>query len=179
MSIIKFAPKRKQATQSGMGSTLCIALLDHFDSLKEAPTTGTAAGDTATITDTHTFKTVGGKAMGFIKIPLMATNNGKYDMKTEGDNPAAPKFVSSFEGMAVGLEPAQIEWIQALKGQNCIVLVRDAECSSGVFMQIGCDCKPVEALTFEWSSDNNQLKIAGKAECILKQYKGAITEMTF
>lgn len=178
MATIKFAPQRKQATQAGLGSTLCIALLDHFDSLKEAPTTGTAAGDTATITDTHTFKTVGGKAMGFIKIPLMATNTGKYDMKSEGEFPSE-KTVSSFEGVAVGLSAEQVEWIRGLKGQNCIVLVRDAECGNGRFVQIGCDCKPVESLKFEWSSEDNKLKIMGKAECELKDYKGVITEMTY
>lgn len=175
---IKFKPTRKTATDPGMGGTLYLAVLDTFDEIAEPPTVGVAAGDTTTIVDDHTFLTVGGKAQGFIKIPLMNTNKNKYGFKLSGESPAQIT-TSEFEGIAVGLDAAQIEWIQELKGKPVIALVEDAECQSGRIVQVGCKCRPINSIGVEWMSSDNELKITGSAPyCMLKDYKGVITEIT-
>jgi len=178
MSILKFKPTSKQATQPGMGGTIYLAPIDVFDAIATAPSTGTVAGATTTIVDDHTFITIATKMQGFVKIPLIATKSGKYGFKTEGDFPAE-KTVSEFEAMAVGLDATQTEWIKALKGKPMIALIEDAECQAGRIVQIGCKCKPVASVKFEWSSDNNELKMTGSAECMLNDYQGVITEMTY
>lgn len=175
---IKFLPKAKKAGEPGMGADLYIALLDDFNVLQSPSTLETFAGETATIVDTHSFKqpvpAVPGLTVGFLRIPLTATKSGNYSTKQEGEFPAQ-MTVSEFSGRAVGLDAAQIEWLKKVKGQHVIVIVKEADCKGGKMYQIGCDCKPVESLNFEFSSENNELKLSGKAECDLAEYKGTLT----
>lgn len=179
---IKFLPKAKKAGEPGMGADLYIALLEDFDQLKSPSSLETFEGETATIIDTHTFKPWSGpvppggptKVVGFLRIPLTATKSGNYSTKQEGEFPAQ-MTVSEFQGRAVGLDASQIEWLKKIKGQHVIVIVKEADCKGGKMYQIGCDCKPVESLNFEFSSENNELKLSGKAECDLAEYKGTLT----
>jgi hypothetical protein len=178
---LKAQPKRVKAKQPGMGGYIWVALLDQFNIIQQPPPTGTGtvAGDEALITATHTFITTGITAPsvnGFIKIPLIPSKSGKFGFKSEGEYPAE-KTVADIEAMAVGLDRVQVEMIKRMKGQNVLMLMQDAECDNPVIWQIGCDCKPVDSMKFEFSSDNNELKITGKAECILNEYQGAITLM--
>ena len=179
MTKVKVQPTRVQAKEPGMGGYLWIADIDMFNVIqKPLPTfTGTTAGDEATITGTHTFKTVGGiTTNGWIKIPLIPTNSGKYMTKREGDHPSK-RTASSFEGQAVGLDAPQLEVLKRFKGRNILALVQDAECGNEKVYQIGCDCKPVDELGYEFDSENNIVKLTGSAQCDLAVYSGTITLM--
>lgn len=179
MSKLKAQPNRVHAKEPGMGGYLWIADIDQFNVLqKPLPVfTGTTAGDEATITGTHTFKTQPGVTTnGFVKIPLIPTNSGKYMSKREGDYPSK-KTASSFECQATGLDAAQLEMLKRFKGRNLIALVQDAECGNEKIYQIGCDCKPVDELGFEYDSETNIVKLTGSAQCDLAVYAGTITLM--
>lgn len=178
-AVLKGQPTRAKAKQAGIGGYLWIASLEEFNVLqKPLPTgTGTTAGDEATITGNHTFKTNAGTTTnGFIKFPLVPTKSGKWEMKTEGDYPSE-KVVSSFEVMATGINAVQLEMIKRIKGYNLIALIQDAECDDETIYQIGCDCKPVDSIKVEFSSEDNILKLSGKAECVANEYAGTITLM--
>ena len=176
---LKAQPIRTKARQPGMGGYIWVGLLDQFDVIHKplATGTGTVAGDEGVITGTHTFivpLVSPPTTNGLIKIPLIPTKSGKFGFKTEGDYPAE-KIVSDIEAMAVGLSKIDIEMIKRLKGQPIIAFVQDAECDDETIYQVGCDCKPVDSMKFEFSSDNNELKITMKAECIVNEYAGALT----
>lgn len=180
MSKLKAHPSRVQAKEPGMGGFLWIADIEQFNVLqKPLPVfTGSTVGDEATITANHTFKTLAGfTTNGFIKIPLIPTNSGKYMSKREGDYPSK-KTVSSFEGQATGLNAAQLEMLKRFKGLNLIVLVQDAECGNEKVYQIGCDCKPVDELAYEFDSETNIVKLTGSAQCDLAVYSGTIAIQT-
>lgn len=178
MALLKAQPGRNKAKNVGISANLYIAPVDLFQVIQKPAVlvgAGVSLGDEATIVTAHTFKTAT-PANGFVKIPLVGINNGKFEIKTEGEFPAE-KIVSSFEGIAVGLSAEQLEMIKRLKGQNMIVLLEDAECENGKVYQLGCDCKPVASLKFDYNTDDNKLKISGSAECIPNIYTGAITLM--
>lgn len=179
MSRLKAQPTRVQAKEPGMGGYLWIADVDMFNVIqKPLPVfTGTVAGDEATITGTHTFKTGMGPATnGWIRIPLIPTNSGKFMSKRDGEFPSE-KTVSSFEAQAVATNATQLEMLRRFKGKNIIALVQDAECNGETVYQIGCECKPCDGLKFEIDSETNIVKLTGSAQCDLAVYTGTITLM--
>jgi hypothetical protein len=180
--IIKFEPKEKGSSQPGLGSTLYVALKSWFDEIKEAPTTGTVAGQIVEIVDDHTFKNRADaptKKYGFVKIPLMPVKTGEWDFKQDGEFPAVITS-SSVKAAAVGLSAEQVEWIQGLSNKNAIIILEEKECQ-GVKkrVQIGCDCNPIPNVKFAYSSKDNILNIEAMAECHVRWYKGAISEYQY
>ncbi len=172
MPTLKQQPSRVKAQKPGIRSYLYIALLDIFNVI-QVPTPGTGVGVNATITTDHTFKTTTPGTNGFIKIPLAGLENGKFNFKSEGNFPAM-KEMTSFEANTVGLSTEQLEMIEAIGGQPCIALVTAADCKEPTVWQAGCECDPV-IINWEFTTDNNILKLSGQSECAPNKYTGAIT----
>jgi hypothetical protein len=84
------------------------------------------------------------------------------------------KEMTSFEANTVGLSTEQLEMIEAIGGQPCIALVTAADCKEPTVWQAGCECDPV-IINWEFTTDNNILKISGQSECAPNKYTGVIT----
>ena len=164
----------KKNGSPGIGATVYLAPLASFDALA-GYSTGTAQGDSVKITADHTFLT--GK--GFIKVystqefsDMTGETTGEADSKTMNWNvkcwlPGASAEASEFVK-------------NALNEDGFVLLVKDADCSSGNVYQIGTHCSPAKPeAKFESGTLGNGKKgfeITFKAALpFLQFYEGEIT----
>lgn len=181
---LKRRPVAVTASQPGVGRFLYIAAVEEFTTIASPlPSgTGTAVGDEATITANHTFRVPSplpsvGFVNGFIRIPLLAKDSGKWTTKNVGEPPAM-KTESMFEVDATGTNAEQIEMLKRLHGKEIIALIQEADCDNPKLVQIGYDCKVVDALKFDFDKSTNRMKLSGVADCYPAFYEGALTLMT-
>lgn len=184
MSYLKRRPVQVTANHPGVGRYLYIAGTKEFATIASPlPSgTGTVVGDEATINSNHTFIVPSplpsvGFVNGFIRIPLLAKDSGKWTTKNVGEPPAM-KVETMFEVDATGTNPEQIEMLKRLHGEEIIALIQEADCDAPKLVQIGCDCKVVDALKFDFDKSTNRMKLSGVADCYPAFYEGALTLMT-
>jgi hypothetical protein len=185
MSYLKRRPVAVTASHPGVGRYLYIAATKEFTSIASPlPTgTGTVVGDEAIISANHTFRVPSplpsvGFVNGFIRIPLLAKDDSaKWTTKNVGEPPAM-KVETMFEVNATGTNPEQIEMLKRLQGEEIIALIQEADCDDPKLVQIGCDCKVVDALKFDFDKSTNKMKFSGVADCYPAFYEGALTLMT-
>lgn len=185
MSYLKRRPVAVTASHPGVGRYLYIASTEEFTTIASPlPTgTGTVVGDEAIISTNHTFRVPSplpsvGFVNGFIRIPLLAKDDSaKWTTKNVGEPPAM-KVETMFEVNATGTNPEQIEMLKRLQGKEIIALIQEADCDNPKLVQIGCDCKVVDALKFDFDKSTNKMKLSGVADCYPAFYEGALTLMT-
>jgi len=119
----------------GLLGYVYLALERDFATIAKAPKTGTKAGDTAIITDKHTFK----DGKGFSKVYMtLDSNTLKAALVGERDGKG---YKISLEGFHPGNKAEVLEFARVVKNLGLIVLVPDAD---GTYIQVGAEGLPVE-----------------------------------
>ena len=145
-----------------------------FATIAKAPafSATAAAGTSAVIATSHTFKT----GLGFLRIYITLDSN---ELKAEvvGERDGRGQKIS-FEGFHPGNKAESIELFNLMKNTDGIMLVPDAD---GTYIQVGTDGLPVEM-----SPSYGSGKLSGgrrgttlKGECYakaLRLYKGDVVE---
>lgn len=129
-----------QNTLSGVGDYVLIAPVRDFQTIScpEAPFTN--PGDEVKILSPHVFKA--GKA--FAKWTLAPEKN-KLDGAASGDK-GFQRFGQTLEVMVQGSYAILHEAIKNIMNVPLIVLVPDANCATGLWYQLGCECQ------YAWAS---------------------------
>ncbi|UOQ99894.1 2-phosphosulfolactate phosphatase [Hymenobacter sp. 5317J-9] len=127
-------PNGEDNTPGLLGYVL-LALERDFATIAKAPKLGAAAGDTAIITDAHTFKAT----KGFVKVYMtLDSNTLKAALVGERDGKG---YKISFEGFHPGNKASVLEFARVVKNLGLIMLVPDAD---GTYLQVGSEGLPVE-----------------------------------
>jgi hypothetical protein len=150
-----------------------LAPTDWFTTIEEAPSTGTNAGDTATIADAHTFVS-SPTAHGWLKFQVIPGKEGNFKMATEGEYPNQ-KTKTSFMLQMVGLNAAQVEFAKQSKNRRFIALIADGNCGNESYWNIGCKCRPVILTQNDYDSDTNIWTVSGEAMCAPALYTDTAT----
>jgi len=134
MYVYRNLPEPKNVL-SGIGDYVLIAPVRDFTTIKcpEAPFTN--PGDEVTIRSPHVFKA--GKA--FAKW-FLAPEKNKLDAAASGDK-GFQRFQQTLEIMIPGSWAVQHEAVKNIINVPLIVLAPDANCASGLWYQLGCDCQ--------------------------------------
>jgi hypothetical protein len=119
----------------GLLGYILTAREDDFLLIAKAPKTGTTAGETAIIADTHTFKPTKGWTKQYITLD---SNQLKADIVGERDGRGVKV---SFEGFHPGNKAEVLEFARVVKNLGLIMLVPDAD---GTYLQVGAEGLPVE-----------------------------------
>ena len=127
-------PKGQDNTP-GLRGYVLTADEDDFDTIAKAPKTGTKAGDTAVITEPHTFKPGKGWTKQYITLD---SNQLKGSIVGERDGRG---MKIEFDGFHPGNRAEALEFFRVVKNLGLIMLVPDAD---GVFLQIGAEGLPAE-----------------------------------
>ncbi len=149
-------------TEGGM-SAVYGAPVDWFTTIEEAPASGSAAGDTATIADAHTFVSTP-TAHGWLKFVVVPGKEGNFKVAREGEYPNQ-KTKTTFVAQMVGLSAAQVEFAKQSKNRRFIFLIADGNCGNESYWNIGCKCRPVIITQSDYDSETNIWTIAGEAMC--------------
>ncbi|MVN77736.1 hypothetical protein GO988_15490 [Hymenobacter sp. HMF4947] len=120
----------------GLLGYVLVAREDAFSKIAKAPKTGTTAGETAIITDNHTFTNADD---GFAKVYLTLDSNMLKAAITGERDGRGLKI--SFEGFHPGNNAEALEFMRIVKNLGLIILVPDAD---GTYLQVGAEGLPVE-----------------------------------
>ncbi len=126
--------KKPKNTITGITDEVYIALLDWFEpnGIKQ-PGMWVEYGDEVLIKNTHTF--LPGK--GFLKFSL-TPNKNEYNAQCIGDL-GFLKFANEVKALLPGTYATLHETLYLLTGKAAIVLVKDADCASRMYYQIGTE----------------------------------------
>lgn len=158
-------------TEGGI-SAVYLAPVDWFTTIEEAPATGTAAGETATIADAHAF--TNSPAHGWLKMKVIPGKEGNFKMAKEGEYPNQ-KNKTSFTAQMVGLSATQVEFAKQSNNRRFIALVADGNCGAEKYWNIGCKCRPVILTQNDYDSETNIWTVSGEAMCAPAHYTDTAT----
>ncbi len=145
----------------GVANKIYLAPLSWFDELQEAPAVETTPGLNIIITTTHTF-TVASPLRGFVEMyttPRSAEFSAKQvgDIDSYGIDNVIEAWSPSISAPLFSLMAAQDEYI---------VLVKDIDCSTPRYFQLGTSCSP--ALKREWEFKTGKAGGEGKKGTTIK-----------
>ena len=152
------------------------APLTFFETIPQLPTSGIAAGDTATLSSDFVFDT----NMGWIELYNELFKGSDLGWKNAGDE-ASPNWTSSLKGQITGMTPQLTEQFANLIGLPGILLVFD---SDGSVWAMGTKLNPVFAM-FDGRTDvlmGSGAKGTGfefKSAALPYLYTGAVDLMPF
>ena len=125
----------------GVGFELYACPIKDFTLIAEPPDTETTPGEDIVITDDHTF--TGGK--GFRKI-YTTPRSGEVNHTQAGDIDSMG-MNGEFNGFSPGINEALFSLLS--KDEDLIVLVKDSNCSTARYWQLGTSCLPAKIMGSE------------------------------
>ncbi len=167
----------RRAAAGGYGTQCWFREIEKFDTIQEAPTSGTVEGQTRIITDTHIF-TDGDD--GFIKASGHQTG-GEVEGKTQGEPGFMGQPQYEFKLFFVGDHPALRERVENLMNRSIILIFKDPNCQDTRMLQLGCDCDPALVSGFDFKSGNRKsggmkgYEVKVVSSCLF-DYEGTLTE---
>lgn len=145
----------------GIGTELLFAPKAWLETIAMPPTTETAPGADVVITDSHIFKT-NTPAYGFIKMETtLRSGSLKFEQVGDIDSYGINAMV---EAWSPGINPAL--WSLMIKQDEFLVLVKDIDCATPRYYQIGASCSL--ALKREWVFETGKAGGEGKKGTIVK-----------
>jgi hypothetical protein len=134
----------------GVDRTILFAPISWFDTIASAPNTEVTPGSDVMITGDHTFS-VTSPLRGFIKL-YTTDRTGEYSWKQVGDRDSRG-FNLKFEAWVPYINTAFFSFVA--KAVELMVLVRDVECSTTQWFQMGTACSPCTVEGSEFKTGKN------------------------
>jgi hypothetical protein len=132
---------------SGLADRFLFAPVEVFSKIQSPmPGSPAAAGDQVVIKASHLFV----QDEGFINVHTAPFTN-TLKAVTYGD-PGSMAMQISFDAFLSGSYPEQHEYVKNAINTPCIVLVKDSNCESGFYYQVGTDCHPAYLTTTEFDT---------------------------
>lgn len=161
----------------GIGTEILFAPKSWFTTIANPPTSEATPGADVVIVDDHVFVTET-PALGFIKMETTARSGSlKFEQVGDIDSYGINAVV---EAWSPGINPAL--WSLMVKQDEFLVLVKDIDCATPRYYQIGASCSL--ALKREWVFDTGKAGGEGKKGTMVKfdayqdrplLYTGAVT----